>query len=236
MKINFKKLNLKVLIFLGIFILVVLSGVVYVVAEGVWDTGWRVNNGTMRDITIAGGACQKITNSSGKDLFIPTKTAAEWNAFSARAGALGVTISSCCVAYQGQFCGGNECVNAGTYDCAGSCVGQSNKSYGTACSGTHNMCDGSGNCVPDCRDKAADYFIFRPDVLNYCNTEYCSDANLNAYWGGVGNKPTCMQTCGLWHWCVHGHNLDQRYSYPCRCYHDYDCSNRGFSYYSAYCP
>lgn len=89
----------KFLIFLGIF-LFVLSGAVYIfytmAVIGTWDAGYRVNTGAgPQDITInVGGTCQRITNTSGKDYFIPTKTTAEWNAFNANLPS-GVATSSC---------------------------------------------------------------------------------------------------------------------------------------------
>lgn len=96
MKINFKKLDLKILILLGLFILVILSGVAYVVAVGTYSDGYRLNAGNVQDITINdSGARKKITNNSGKDLFIPTKTTAEWNAFVANKPS-GVIVEESC--------------------------------------------------------------------------------------------------------------------------------------------
>ncbi len=65
-----------------------------------WDTGYRVNNGSTGtvDLSSHGDAscreCKKVTDASGKDIFVPTKSCAEWNTFKANLPA-GVTISNC---------------------------------------------------------------------------------------------------------------------------------------------
>lgn len=96
MKIKFKKLIF--LIFSGIFLFVVLFvfGVAYVMALNTYDTGYRINTGAgPQNILIdSSGTCKKITNTSGKDIFVPTKTAAEWNAFNANKPA-NVAIEAC---------------------------------------------------------------------------------------------------------------------------------------------
>lgn len=49
-------------------------------AIGNWSTWFRANNNTT--ITVnAHGVCQKVTNSSGINYFIPTKSASEWSSF-----------------------------------------------------------------------------------------------------------------------------------------------------------
>ncbi len=76
------------------------AGVVYALDS--WDTGFKVSNGTTATINLASHSdaacreCKKVTDASGKDIFIPTKSCAEWNAFKANLPA-GVTISNCFV-------------------------------------------------------------------------------------------------------------------------------------------
>lgn len=41
------------------------------------------------------GECRKVTNNYGRNLFIPTKTALEWQRFRDNAGSLGVALDSC---------------------------------------------------------------------------------------------------------------------------------------------
>jgi hypothetical protein len=56
---------------------------------------WRLNNGASQNISEH-SVCKFITNNSGKDVFIPVQTSAEWTAFwnNAPAG-LALTIASC---------------------------------------------------------------------------------------------------------------------------------------------
>ena len=56
-------------------------------------TSYRVNDGTNQDIDEH-GTCQKVDNSTGGDIFIPTNTSAEWTAFRGN-GPAGVTYSAC---------------------------------------------------------------------------------------------------------------------------------------------
>ena len=57
--------------------------------------GWRINNGTIMDVTDANSVCHKITNNSGYGIFVPTKYIADWNAF-ANNPPSGVSNGSCC--------------------------------------------------------------------------------------------------------------------------------------------
>lgn len=83
---------------------------------------------------------KKIENTGSKTYFIPTKTANEWSAFLANMPA---DLQGCNIQYQNS-CGGSACVNAGSYDCVGSCTGTSNKTAGTD-TGTCRECDGAGS-------------------------------------------------------------------------------------------
>jgi len=94
MSLKLKKSKPALFIIPIVFLFAIAAGIIYARAEGSSDTGWRVNNGAVRDITIYDGTCKKITNNSGKDLFIPTKTSAEWNAFETNHPA-GITIAPC---------------------------------------------------------------------------------------------------------------------------------------------
>lgn len=58
----------------------------------------------------------------------------------------GSSCISSCVANYGLSCGGTACTNAGTYDCAGTCIGATSKAIGTSC-GVTSECNGSGTCV-----------------------------------------------------------------------------------------
>lgn len=79
-----------------------MTGAVY--ALNSWDTGYRVNNGSTGTVDLSSPQhsdpacreCKKVTDASGKDIFVPTKSCAEWNAFKANLPA-GVTVSNCFV-------------------------------------------------------------------------------------------------------------------------------------------
>ena len=67
-------------------------------AVNTWDTGYRVNHGSSAAVIVggAGGSCYQVTNSNADhDYFVPTKTTAEWNAFSGHLPP-GVSVGSCC--------------------------------------------------------------------------------------------------------------------------------------------
>ncbi len=96
MKINFKKFRWFFLTTAGVFLFTILAGVYTVRAVGTWETGYKVDTGAgPQNIALDSlGTCKKITNTSGKNYFIPTKTAAEWNAFVANKPA-NVAIEDC---------------------------------------------------------------------------------------------------------------------------------------------
>jgi len=88
----FKRLSEKCLLKRCIIFLVSIFGVAMlsislVFALGTYNTGYRVNSGAgPQTITIDAGGTQKtITNTSGRDIFIPTRTSAEWTAFESNA-------------------------------------------------------------------------------------------------------------------------------------------------------
>lgn len=68
-------------------------------------SGFRLANAGMQTID-AHGTCQKITNNSGKEFFIPTKTASEWQSFRQAASTrlTGIALENCCTAQASSQC------------------------------------------------------------------------------------------------------------------------------------
>jgi len=87
-------------LFLATFVITAGVAVAYVL--NTYNTGWRVDSGkskdvwygTDNDINTTANACVKVTNNSGSNLFVPTRTVAEKNAFCANAPT-GASCGSC---------------------------------------------------------------------------------------------------------------------------------------------
>jgi len=79
-----------------------------------------------------------------------------------------------CVSNYGASCGGSACVYAGTINCAGTCVGASNKPKLTSCSG--------GVCISGvCRQATCVYDYkgitnFKAGILEYYSSGVCTKA------------------------------------------------------------
>jgi len=79
-----------------VVILGILSIPLLVLALNTWDTGYRVNtgDGAQKIYIDSSNTCKEVTNNSGKDIFVPTKTAVEWNAFNTNKPS-GISVSDC---------------------------------------------------------------------------------------------------------------------------------------------
>ncbi len=86
MKFSKKEIFLSLLVFIGFG---ALSAVIYANTYGSWDKGYRASKGGTIKITDlsydkgAYGLGYKVTNTSGTDQFIATKTKAEWDSLKA---------------------------------------------------------------------------------------------------------------------------------------------------------
>lgn len=75
-----------------------LNTLIIIVSLFISESSWaadshRVNNGVSVEITEH-GTCRSVNNTSGKDIFIPTKTSGEWSSFYNNSPT-GVTVASC---------------------------------------------------------------------------------------------------------------------------------------------
>lgn len=158
-------------------------GTVY--ALNSWDSGYRVNNGSVGDVQIDGatGPCQRVTNNSGNHIFIPTKTANEWHSFNTNHPA-GVTIGNCCAANAGLGCSKtNTCGTVTTY-------------------GVY-LCDGwTCNAAPPSESDCGTYlstYLWSPSMHN---------GGIQAPFNTLGgcNSSNCPMTCLksqlYWHVCT----------------------------------
>ena len=88
----------------------------YVLAINTIATGFKVLNSTTLEID-AHGTCARITNSSGSDHLVATKTAAEWSSF--RSGLpSGLTTAACSAPACGGTLVGGYCWYLGAPDVA----------------------------------------------------------------------------------------------------------------------
>ncbi|MFH1759733.1 MAG: hypothetical protein ABIA63_01405 [bacterium] len=78
-----------------------------------WNTGFRLDTETENVYVGSAEECNKLTNVSGNNYFIPTRTVNEYNLFITNAP-FGVSETSCCT----PDCVGKQCGDDG---CAGSC-------------------------------------------------------------------------------------------------------------------
>jgi len=113
-------------------------------AEQIDAQRWKVNVGATETITGPDGACRKVTNNSASDIFVPIKTAAEWQAFLGHLPP-GVTLSACIYCGDG-VCNGAESCSSCPQDC-GSCCGDSVCGNGESCSNCRADC---GRCPTNC--------------------------------------------------------------------------------------
>jgi len=91
-----KYLSKKCIIFLAVVFGAPILSIGIIFALGTYNTGYKVDSGAgAQDVEIdSGGTCKRITNTSGNDYFIPTKTSAEWTAFEGNTPN-DVTIEAC---------------------------------------------------------------------------------------------------------------------------------------------
>lgn len=197
MKIDFKNFKF-IYLFLLIVIFISLGGAIYfyVGAEGLYNTGFRVDDEATSNVTLYDGVtCQEITNLSGKDLFIPTKSSEEWDAFVANKPD-GVTIESCCDPVNGGWTSYGSCTS-----CSASCGGGTQTCYRT-CTNPAPSCGGL-----DCVGSTSGVFS--------CNTQNCPTscgANISTGMKCTGlleydgsnttSDDGCRATCGaVGAWC-----------------------------------
>jgi len=80
MKQFYKKNKIFWIVIIFIIFSLISVGIVY--ALNTWDTGYRVNDGKTESVYYSeNNICRRVTNEHGQDIFIPTRTTAEWNAF-----------------------------------------------------------------------------------------------------------------------------------------------------------
>ena len=155
--------------------------------------GYSLINAASGPIT-AWGTCYSINNTSGKSVFIPTKTSSEWSTFYNNLPS-GVTKSSCCAADNGQSCNSsaNSCgqTNSGTYDCSGNCSASTpgTGNYGNSCASAANSCgmtsySGTIQCNGSCSSATPSNSL--------CPIYGCTDSNAFNYNSGANtNDGSC---------------------------------------------
>lgn len=100
---------MKSLFFFAIFFMSLRAHAINTVAEG-----FKVDNGATVEIN-AHGTCKTVTDSSGHDQFVATKTSAEWTSFLAHLPS-GMTVGSCAVdCINGSPSPGDTCIGGAIY-------------------------------------------------------------------------------------------------------------------------
>lgn len=161
------------------------------------------------------GVCQMLTNTNDRDMFVPAKTAGEWEAF--RNNAQGVTIASCAVnggwsswSSCSTSCGTGEetrtCTNPAPSDGGASCVGSATQScesysgctyaWSTGAWGSCSVACGGGTQARSVVCKRSDGTIVgdsncagsKPAESQSCNTQACAYNPTNTYCGTWDSK------------------------------------------------
>lgn len=115
-----KKYN--AILYLIIIVSAILGFANVIFSEGAYNLGWRVNSGAVsQEIILSDSITKKcITNSTGLDYFIPTRTNAEWLAFQ-NFTPIDVLIGECCTDHTdcvGHIDGYTSCNSVdGKYEC-----------------------------------------------------------------------------------------------------------------------
>jgi len=137
-----KKSLIQILIIAGIFVLPLLAwqqinswSEGYEVPTGSTDTPLNIGNA---DGTADSGLCKTVTNNSGTNYYVPTRTTTEWDAFNANAPA-GITINDCATGMEWALrVPATGCFHCGWPEVAAnncsSCTDQGSATAGAACS------------------------------------------------------------------------------------------------------
>ncbi len=169
---------------------------------GTWDTGYRANNSVVdQEIDIDSGGTKKcITNNSGRDIFIPTNTAAEWTAFENNTPA-GVSVADCCTINYYRTTGGLCCQSPTIGFCASQCASSCSGSCPGTATPVGSPPGGSVQIGTNCCNILSPYqsgqFIF----WEYCCTpdcigKECGDDGCGGSCGTCGSNATCpASTC-----------------------------------------
>lgn len=133
-----------------VVVLALLATSVAVYAAVIDVNRYRSNPGDSFAVTDAsGGGCKKVTNNSSNSYFIPTKTAAEYDAFKSATPRLDVSLSGCQIdTYLRNSSGGELPSDPEAVLLNDTCDGDYNKQYmctpaeSRSCQDIYNFVDG----------------------------------------------------------------------------------------------
>ena len=130
---------------------------------------YRVNNGASIDIN-EWSVCKKVTNNTGKDIFVPTNTSNEWNQFRTYFPS-GISLGDC-----GGGGGGCTCPSGWWY-CAPMC------------------CQGECGCNVSClQSKCSAFCLYNGGVSHNCANASDTCTCKNGSWSRCFLWGTC-QSC-----------------------------------------
>ncbi len=110
-----RKIKVKYIVLIWIALAFIVPAIV--VSIDLLTDGYRLNSGEVGlkvDATSLGSVCRTLTNNSGVDYFVPTKTKVEWEAF--LSGIPDYVIATECLCGNGTVDYGEECDGTGIYN------------------------------------------------------------------------------------------------------------------------
>ena len=136
---------------------------------------YRVNNGASTDIN-EWSVCKKVTNNTGKDIFVPTNTSNEWNLFRTYYPT-GISLGNC------GGGGGCTCPDGWWY-CAPQC------------------CWGTCGCNVSClQGKCSSWCVSLPSGGVIQNCSGSSGTCICSFLDSLGRPAQAQQACSTWGTC-----------------------------------
>ncbi len=137
---------------------------------------YRVNNGASIDIN-EWSVCKKVTNNTGKDIFVPTNTSNEWNQFRTYYPS-GISLGTC-----GGGGGGCTCPSGWWY-CEPMC------------------CKGTCGCNVSClQGKCSSWCVSLPSGGVIQNCSGSSGTCICSFLDSLGRPAQAQQACSTWGTC-----------------------------------
>ncbi len=147
---------------------------------------YRVNNGAT--VTIdEWDICKKVTNNTGKDIFVPTNSSNEWNQFRTYYPT-GISLGDCCLAV------GSTCSVSGDC-CSGYCYVDADGDRYAPATGTKTCRASSQLTGTDCCDS--DSRAYPGATTYYTSTNNCGSWDYNCDGGTTKSSTDCTSQTSI---------------------------------------